>query len=67
MLPDISAAPAIMTVKIAEGQGQGAARAAGLEHVRLGNIGVFARTEAQVERLLEATGGLAEGGTSDEG
>jgi len=27
----------------------------------------FVRTEAQVERLLEATGGLAEGGTSDEG
>ncbi len=33
-----------------------AARAAGLQNVRLGNIGVFAKTEAQVQRVLEVTG-----------
>jgi len=33
-----------------------AARAAGLKNVRLGNLGVFARTQEQVERVLEITG-----------
>ena len=32
------------------------ARDAGLKNVRLGNVGVFARTRAEVERVLEATG-----------
>jgi pyruvate-formate lyase-activating enzyme len=34
-----------------------AARSAGLKHVRLGNTGVFARTEAELGRLLEVAGG----------
>jgi pyruvate-formate lyase-activating enzyme len=33
-----------------------AARAAGLRNVRLGNLGVFARTQADINRVLEATG-----------
>jgi len=34
-----------------------AARGAGLKNVRLGNIGVFVRTQAQLDHVLEVTGG----------
>jgi len=33
-----------------------AVRAAGLKNVRLGNIGIFARTNAEIERVLRVTG-----------
>lgn len=35
-----------------------AARAAGLKNVRLGNIGVFAKTQADLQQVLETTGML---------
>jgi len=31
----------------------------GLKNVRLGNIGVFARTQAEAQRVLEVTGAAA--------
>jgi ABC-type sugar transport system substrate-binding protein len=35
-----------------------AARNAGLTNIRLGNIGIFARTEPELRRVYEATGML---------
>lgn len=37
-----------------------AVRSAGLKHVQLGNVGVFAETRAEQQHVLEATRGSAE-------